>query len=870
MYQIYDLRVEDLINPIGLSECRPRFSWKIQGEGRKVYQKSYRLQLAADAGFTCLLYDSREKESSESVLVGYEGEALSSLTRYHVRVRSTAADGQQSDWCYGSFVTAILNPKGEWQAPFISAETEEDANDSSAKQLRGTFSLREEPAEAFLSATACGMYELFLNGRRVGEDLFTPGWTEYHHRLAYQTCEVTGLVHAGKNAAGAMVGAGWYKGCLVWKDNRAIYGKRTAFAMQLLVRYADGSQETFLTGPDWRWSTSPVLYSEIYHGERYDARLEQPFSEPFFDDGGWAPVYLLKTHPPLCPQDGLPICRQEVLRPVSIFITPKGERVVDFGQNLTGFVRLHIRGNAGEQVRYSHAEVLDREGNFYTANLRTAKEEITYTLRGGEEECYEPHFSFQGFRYIRLDAFPGEPETENFEAVSVHSDMRPTGSFSCSDDMLCQLMRNIRWGMRDNFLDVPTDCPQRDERLGWTGDAQVFIPTASYLYDTLPFFRKWLRDMAASQKEDGGIPHVVPDVLTTPEKSAYGACGWADAAVVCPWTVSLFQGDRRLLKECYPMMKRWVEYIRAHSRDGVLWDQGEHFGDWLALDAEEGSCRGATPNVLIATAYYAQSVTLLVKTARLLGDEEEAAQYEKLRAAIGSRYAEEFFTEDGALTVQTQTAHVLSLAFSLTPERWKEKTLENLEKLIHERGDHLSTGFLGTPELLGALSENGRTALSYTLLEQKSYPSWLYPLSKGATTIWEHWDSIRPDGSMWSTDMNSFNHYAYGAVGAWMFGTVAGIRPDPEMPGFRHALLCPQPGGSLSWVEGRLQTPYGLLKSRWEREGNAVFWEVSIPANSSATLILPWGAQIKSSDTGEDFCEGKLTVGSGCYRISWE
>lgn len=714
------------------------------------------------------------------------------------------------------------------------------------------------------------MYELFLNGKRVGEDLFTPGWTEYLHRLAYQTYDVTGLVHAGENAAGAMTGAGWYKGCLAWKDNRAVYGKRTAFSMQLLVRYADGSQETFVTGPDWRWSASPVLYSEIYHGERYDARLEQPFSEPGFDSSSWAPVYLLQAHPPLCPQDGLPIRRQEVLRPVAVFTTPKGERVVDFGQNLTGFVRLHMRGKAGDQVRYSHAEVLDRDGNFYTANLRSAKEEISYTLRGGGEECYEPHFSFQGFRYIRLDAFPGEPKAENFEAVSVHSDMRPAGSFSCSNDMLCQLMRNIRWGMRDNFLDVPTDCPQRDERLGWTGDAQVFAPTASYLYDTLPFFRKWLRDMAASQKEDGGIPHVVPDVLTTSSNPAYGACGWADAAVVCPWTVSLFWGDRQLLKECYPMMQRWVEYIRAHSQDGVLWNQGEHFGDWLALDAEEGSYKGATPNVLTATAYYAQSAALLAKTARLLGKKEDAEQYEKLRAAIGKRYATEFFTKDGSLTVQTQTAHVLSLAFSLTPECWQEKTLENLERLIHERGDHLSTGFLGTPELPGALSENGSTALSYTLLEQKSYPSWLYPLSKGATTIWEHWDSIKPDGTMWSTDMNSFNHYAYGAVGAWMFGTVAGIRPDPEAPGFQHAVLCPQPGGSLEWAEGSLQTPYGLLKSRWEREDETVCWEIAVPANTSATLVLPRGAQLKDSDTGEEFCEGRLIVGSGRYRISWE
>ncbi|MCI8623010.1 MAG: family 78 glycoside hydrolase catalytic domain [Provencibacterium sp.] len=871
MYKIYDLLTEGQTNPVGLSESCPRFSWKIEGEGRAVSQKSYRLQLSTDAGFENLVYESGECESSESVLVRYPGEPLRSLTRYYVRVRSTGTGGAASEWLCGRFTTALLHPENEWRAPFISAEQAPPEEDSSAKQLRGTFTLREKPAEALLSATACGLYELFLNGERVGEDLFTPGWTEYAHRLAYQTYDVASRLNAGENALGAWVGPGWYRGCLAgWLGKRGLYGKRLAFSMQLLVRYADGTEETFQSGPDWKWAPSPVLYSEIYHGERYDARLEQPFSVPGFDGSGWSPVFLLPETPPLCPQDGLPVRRQETLRPVSIFTTPKGERVVDFGQNLTGFVRLHIRGRAGETVAYSHAEALDRDGNFYTANLRSAKEQISYTLRGGEEECYEPHFSFQGFRYIRLDAFPGEPVAENFEAVVVHSAMRPRGRFACSNDKLCQLESNIRWGMKGNFLDIPTDCPQRDERLGWTGDAEVFVPTASYLMDTLPFFRKWLRDMSASQLEDGGIPHVVPDVLTDPKEQNYAACGWGDAAVVCPWTVALFSGDRRILEESYPMMARWVEYIRTHAREGLIWDTGEHFGDWLALDAEEGSYHGATPNALTATAYYAQSVELLAKTARMLGYTEDAAEYERLRAAIGEAYGKEFFTAEGELTAQTQTAHVLSLAFSLTPPQWKEKTLEALERLIHARGDHLSTGFLGTPELLRALGENGRTALGYTLLEQEDYPSWLYPLSKGATTIWEHWDGIKPDGTMWSADMNSFNHYAYGAVGAWMFGTVAGIRPDPEAPGFRHAFLCPQPGGSLTWAEGSLDTPYGLLKSRWERAGSSVRWEVTVPANTTATLELPEGARLLESDLGEEPCEGRMTAGSGVYHLRWE
>ncbi len=874
MLKTTHLTCEHLHHPVGVAGV-PRFSWRLESPGRGIVQERRRLQVAEDDSFGHCLWDSGEIPCGDSVLVPYAGPRLAHQTRYWWRVKVWDAAGRESAWSDpASFVTAL----GKWQAPFISGEPEEAGASSAGTLLRGEFQIRKGVKSAIVNATAHGVYLLSLNGQRVGDWAMTPGWTEYASRLLYQSHDVTRLLREGANAVGAMLGNGWFKGDLAgWIPRRNVYGTRTAFAMELSVEYDDGSRETFTTGPDWRAGASPVLYSEIYHGETYDATLAQPgWDTPGFTAPGWRAATPVPANlDVVVPQDGLPVRPVEVLPPVKIFTAPNGEHIVDFGQILTGRVRLKVTGKAGEVVRYSHAEILDRDGNFYTGNLRRAKQRIQYTLRGGGEEVYEPHFTFQGFRYIRIDAFPGAFGPENFTAVVLHSDLPQTGFFQCSNPKLNQLMQNIRWSMKGNFLDVPTDCPQRDERLGWTGDAQVFVRAASYLCDTAAFFRKWLRDVAAAQFADGGIPHVVPDVLTghVPEGDiidvVIATTGWGDAGVVCPWTVYRHSGDRRLLEESYPMMKAWVEFIRSRAQWGLLWNGDKQLGDWVALDAKEGSYFGATPVDLVATAYYAYSTEILAKTASLIGRDAESREYFRLREKIGEAFVKEFFTPNGRLTARTQTGHILALHFGLVPPEFRRRTVDTLVEILGEYDNHLSTGFLGTPYICYALSDHGRLDLAYELLQKEDYPSWLYPLSKGATTIWEHWDGIKPDGGMWSDNMNSFNHYAYGAVADWMFSVIGGLDTEDKAAGFRRSRIAPRPGGGLTGAKVVETTPYGELSSSWRLEGGRLTLEVSVPHNTTATVVVPAGKIVESAGLKFAFSgDGQAAeAGSGAYRF---
>lgn len=874
MLTVSTLTCDHLVNPAGIPPA-PRFSWRLESEGRGVMQTRSRVQVAADREFSRLVWDSGDIDNQDSVLVPYAGDPLSPATRYWWRLRIKDNKGRESDWSEAAaFVTALE----KWTAPFVSAEGQ-DAGDSSAGTLvRGEFSLKSGIESAYLAATAMGVYHAHMNGSRVCDWAMAPGWTEYKRRLLYQFHDVTGLVREGANVVGAMLGPGWYKGDLAgWIRRRNIYGTRTAFAAELIVRYKNGSVEIHKTDESWRASDSAVLYSEIYHGETYDARKELAgWDAPGFDVTSWRPAGMVPSDlDRITPQDGLPSRPREVLEPKAIFEAPNGEKLVDFGQIVTGWVRLTITGNAGDVVRYSHAEVLDKDGNFYTGNLRTAKQRIEYTLKGGGVEEYEPYFTFQGFRYLRIDEFPGACAAENFRAVVVHSDMQETGSFTCSNPKLDQLMSNIRWGMKGNFLDIPSDCPQRDERLGWTGDAQVFVRAASYLHDTAAFFRKWLRDVAAAQFPDGGIPHVVPDILTgyMPEGDVAGTntstTGWGDAGVICPWTIYKYFDDKALLAEQYPMMKGWIEFMRSRSPGGLLWNTDRQLGDWVALDAKEGSYFGATPVDLIATAYYAYSTEILAKAAAVLGYEEEARAYFQLRADIGQAFAKEFFTSSGRLCCRTQTGHILALHFNLVPHEYKQRTVDTLVEILAEHDNHLSTGFLGTPYICYALSDNGRLDLAYELLQKEDYPSWLYPLSKGATTIWEHWDGIKPDGSMWSDNMNSFNHYAYGAVADWMYSVIGGIDTTEDGVGYRRSLVAPRPGGGLTSAAASEQTPYGILSSAWRLEGDRMSLDVAIPHNTMATVVLPRGTIVQADGLTFAF-DGKgqaATAKSGTYKL---
>ncbi len=893
------LRCEHQENPVGIGETRPRFSWVLESDGRNVVQKSFRVQVAADGGFdqgggegkrggagqlegargaggqpaanlragslgggagqqgadtfspAAILWDSGEVRSAQSVLVEYSGPALFSSTRYFYRVRVRDNYGEESPWSDAAFFeTGLLDP-AFWKAHFVSPEDEGAAASSAGMLLRREFSLAGEVSFARIYTTALGVYQLSLNGARVGNALLTPGWTSYSKRLLYQTWDVTGLLHPGANAIAAMLGCGWYKGDLAgWLGRRNVYGTRTALFLQLLVRYTDGREELIVTDESWKASAGPIVFSEIYHGETYDARLEQAgCDQAGFDDSLWHPVWPLDSGDSirgrLQAQDGPLVRRQETIAPLRLFTTPKGERVLDFGQNLTGWVRFTVRGKSGDRVVLKHAEVLDAAGNFYTENLRSAKARVEYVLKGGSPESFEPHFTFHGFRYVIIEEYPGQPAMDDFQAVVIHSDLEPAGSFSCSNELVNKLHHNILWSLKGNFVDIPTDCPQRDERLGWTGDAQVFICTALYLVHAAPFYRKWLRDLKADQLEGGGVPFVAPDVLTDviqndPNvKQSHSSSGWGDAVVICPWMLYERCGDARILAELFDSMKAWVGYVRAHAQGGVLWNSGFHFGDWVALDAKEGSYFGATPTDLIATAFYAHSTLLLAKAAAVLGRKKDAGEYVRLYGRIVEAFRDEFYTPSGRLAARTQTAHVLALAFGLTPEKQRQRTVDTLVSLIEENGWHLTTGFLGTPFLCRVLADNGRLDVAYSLLTREDYPSWLYQVTKGATTIWEHWDGIKPDGSMWSPSMNSFNHYAYGAIGDWLYGAVAGLDLEEDGSGRRRLLMKPRPGGGITHAKADWMTEFGKAAVSWSLKGGRMSVEITVPHNTTARVVLP-------------------------------
>lgn len=717
---------------------------------------------------------------------------------------------------------------GQW----ISAGREKIANTPLFRKSFACQSVRQ----AKLFITALGVYEAHLNGERIGDFIMAPGWTNYASRLQVQEYDVTALLR-GQNTLTVTVGDGWYASPLGWQGQQK--GKRpVALLATLRLTYEDGTGTDIVTDESWEWAESQILSSTIYDGEAVDGRIQPE---------NWAPAACLPLPKDiLIPLEGEAVTEHERLSLIAVINTPKGETVLDFGQNMTGYVEFTVRGPAGEKVMLRHAEVLDKDGNFYTANLRSAKAEFSYIL-SGKADTVKPRFTFFGFRYVQLIGWPEEVRPENFTAIVVHSDMKRTGQFECGSGMVNQLYHNIVWGQKGNFLDVPTDCPQRDERLGWTGDAQVFVRAASYNYDVNRFFHKWLHDLKSEQFFGGCVPAVIPNVLSGKarhggfipygEKEAQGhgdgSAAWGDAACICPWQMYMSYGDRTLLAEQFNSMQAWVEYMRRQGTEEALWNTGFHYGDWLGLDAPSGSYKGSTDEGLIATAMYANSVSLLVKAGRVLG--RDVSEYEELYGRIVSAFRQTYMP-GGKLACLTQTAHVLALHFHLCEN--PVETAASLVKMIMDNGTHLTTGFVGTPYLMHVLSENGYMELAYSLLLQESFPSWLFSVRMGATTIWEHWDGMREDGSMWSTDMNSFNHYAYGAVGDWLFGVAAGIQPVEDAPGYSRIRIAPKPDRRLGFVNASLETKNGLIRSQWRDEGGQFRYEIEIPQGAEAEIII--------------------------------
>jgi alpha-L-rhamnosidase len=910
-----DLRCEYCVNPMGIDVTEPRFSWRIEDSRRGARQVSYRLFVATDPAKLkegeADLWDSGLVASDRSIHVAYAGQALLSRQRAYWAVIATVtgADEREVVCSSGTPASAGASASGasaappaffeigllgrqEWKAQWIQSDLAGGHFvPAPAPYLRKAFTVDKPVASARLYATALGVYIARLNGQRVGDDVFTPGWTEYRKRVQYQVYDVTAQVRQGDNALGIVLGDGWYAGH-VGSDARQTYGDRPRAFAQLEVRFADGSVETIATDPSWRFAFGPILASDMIRGESYDARRELTgWDLPGLDDSAWRPVECFPDPAiAIVATDGTTVRRQEEVRPVKITKTwghfGRVGYIVDLGQNLVGWVRLRMKGEAGKAVALRHAEMLDKEGRLYMANLRSASPAENYVLQGDPNgEVYEPSFTFHGFRYVEVTGYPGELTENDLTAIVVHSDMERTGEFECSDPLVNQLQSNIRWGQKGNYLEVPTDCPQRDERLGWTGDAQVFVRTGAFNYNVAPFFTKWQQDLADAQGENGSIPPVIPNPSGP---GGNGGPAWADAHIICPWTMYLCYGDTRLLARHYDSLRKWVDSLEGDSRNLIRSYEGGPwggFGDWLATDNGRENVSGRTPCEIIGTAFYAYSSGLLAKIAGILGKTDDAAKYCELSRDVREAFIKRFVTGEGLLFGDTQTAYVLALHFGLLPVDLRPLAAEALIRLIRKNGMHLTTGFVGSPYLNHVLTATGHLDVAYTLLLQKTAPSWLYAVTQGATTIWERWDGWTHDKGFQDPGMNSFNHYAYGAIGAWLYQSVAGIDADPERPGYKHILVRPQlaPAGTAGLTHARasLKSLYGTIESAWRLEGAKFTLEVTIPPNTTATIHLP-GLRDAVREAGQPLRESPglrvqphaddkttvVEVGSGTYRFT--
>ena len=700
-----------------------------------------------------------------------------------------------------------------------------------------SFVTDSEVESATLEITSLGVYEAKINGKRVGDYIFAPGWTSYNKRLQVETYDVTGMIKANNHIT-VGVAPGWrgnYMAAPFHYAGNFIGAKEVALLCALEIVYKNGETQVIFSGKDWRARQSKVRYSNIYNGYIYDS--------DYFDRKPKAATEFPHPTEILIDRVGEKIVEVERVGAKKLIITPKGETVIDFGQNLTGYVEFTVKGEAGETVKIRHAEVLDAQGNFYTDNLRDAKAEAVF-ICNGKKQKYKPPYNFYGFRYICLEGFSDEIKPENFTAIVVHSEMKRTGHFECSDERINKLFSNIVWGQRGNFLDVPTDCPQRDERLGWTGDAQVFVKTAAYNYDVERFFIKWLGDLRADQTVWGTIPHVIPDVFGVDDECS---SAWADAATICPWQIYLSYANEQILRDSLDSMKEYIEYIKTRLVDGI-WVQHWHFGDWLNLDgSSDQDCSKGTDKQLIATAFFIYSSEILIKSMKILG--EDASEVEALRNGSLEAFRRRYMKEGRiAPEYATQTACALAVRFGVSDDI--AETAAQLNELVTECG-HIKTGFVGTPYILHALSDNGYVKTAYDLVLREEYPSWLFSVKMGATTIWEHWDSFREDGSMWSTSMNSFNHYAYGCVGDWLYGDAAGINADESNPGYANIIFRPLTDERLDYVKASLETRKGLVKSEWKRENGKTTYTFVVPEESTATAYIGGKEYVLKSGTNE-------------------
>ncbi len=851
---VSSLKLNHQNSPSGVSGA-PVFSWVGESDARNDYQTAYEIKLYDVSGR--IVWDSGKVTSDNSIAVKYAGPELAPAARYSWQVRIWDSKGKASRWSEkSSFVTA-LGAGCPWEADWILPPMT-----AASPLLRKQFTVRKPVRSAIAYFTAHGVYEASVNGARMDERYMAPGYTSYNHHLMYQTYDITDKIVRGENVLGVEMARGWYLSNMGWSEDKGFKPNfehsEWALLGQLVLTYKDGSMEVVATDSSWRCSTGGVRHSTLYSGETFDASKVQPgWNAAGFDDSAWGPVATADYgYDNLFPQENEPVRAEQILKAKELIVTPAGELVIDFGQNLVGSEIISFAGRPGQKITVSHAEVLDKDGNFYTTNLRSAKAQSNY-ICNGEMQKFTTRYTFYGFRYIKLEGIQKEDiNLDDIVAEVRFSDIEPTGSFTCSDERVNQLQSNIQWGLRGNFVDVPTDCPQRDERLGWTGDAEVFARTATFNRATYAFYAKWLKDLAADQLPGGEVTDIVPMIHGL---VGAGHVGWADAATIIPWTVYMAYGDAKVLEDQWESMKKWVDYIARTAGESYLWNSGWHYGDWLAFDVDNDVAgrSSVTYTPVLQQCHFANSATILADAAAVLGKTADEAHYREVAAKAREAFCRAYVTPDGHLVSHTQTAYVVALAYDMVPEDMRPLLAANLKERVESYG-HITTGFLGTPHISNALTANGLNDLAYKLLLHEGYPGWLYPVTMGATTIWERWNSMMPDGSIPDNGMNSFNHYSYGAIGDWLYREAAGLKE--AAPGYKKICIKPHIGDGFSFMKAEQLTPYGKAVSHWKKDGDVVTLAVEIPFNTTADVFVPTasGYEHHSVGSGRYVFTGKI------------
>lgn len=865
---------EGFTNPLGFHDSRPAFSWKLPADA-ECSQAAYQVRVFASSEDMSKpgdikLWDSGKVASDQSVFVRYAGPELVSAQRVYWQVKVWFENGMEADWSELAWFELGLLKNNDWQAKWISTtalgpdttapkqiQQSGESNKAAVEKtytpayLRREFKTKNTIVFARLYVTAKGLYEIYLNGNRVGNDHFVPGWTSYNHRFETLTYDVTHDLEAGPNAVGAVLAEGWYAGRIVWRHAKHLFGRTPELLLELRIKYADGTSESITSGPQWRVSQNgPIRASSVYDGEDYDATREMPgWNMANFDDSNWSDVKVMDMAPDviLNPKKHAPVRISEELQALDLAEPQAGRYVFDLGQNMVGWPRLTMPVEKGQRITVRVAEMLNQDGSLYTENYRSAKCTDHYTAAESGHIDWHPTFTFHGFRYVELSGLPEgiQPDKSWVAGLVLHSDLERVGWFDSSHAKLNQLEHNIVWGQRGNFLDIPTDCPQRDERLGWTGDAEVFCPVAMFNYDCHAFFKSWLQSMRDEQREDGSIPFVIPAVL-----GGSGAPGWHDAATIIPWEVYVRTGDADILTDNYEMMNKAVEWYRNQAENYLIKDM-KGFGDWLQPYTKHA--QGDTPMSLLGNAFYAHSAEIVADATRVIGKIDDARRYAEEAAAVKAAFAKHYFRPDGQLqnAPETQTAYLVAIAFEMIPVKLQQKTAEHLVRLVHAANDHLRTGFLGTPLINRVLDQTGHSDLALTILFKETYPSWFFSINQGATTMWERWNSYSHADGFGDVGMNSFNHYAYGAIEQWMVERVAGLAPDPENPGYKHFFVQPLVGGPLSKAHAELQTRYGQAASSWCKTDEKTVFDITVPPNTTATIMLPDGREFPGVKTGK-------------------